>query len=234
MSDPKEQLRREFNDWADAGRGDGMRKGHWDMTVQTIEKMSLAGDETVLDLGCGNGWAVRELAKLLPDGKACGVDISDKMIAEAREKSANAANLEFYVASADELPFASNSVHHILSVESFYYYPELEPVVNELYRILAPGGKIWCLVDLYKENKYSMTWPEQLDVPVHALGEPEYREIFEQGGFNITAQERVVDRWPIDEERFKPGWGTPTFEDYKDYKSLGSLLTVAQKPVTVS
>ncbi|MBS1271198.1 MAG: Demethylmenaquinone methyltransferase [Candidatus Marinimicrobia bacterium] len=234
MEDRKAQLREEFNEWADAGRGEGMRKGHWDMTVQTIEKMELAGDETVLDLGCGNGWAVREMAKLLPDGKALGIDISEKMIEEAREKSENTDNIEFYVASADELPFDDNSVHHILSAESFYYYPELEPVVEELHRILTSGGTVWCLVDLYKENRYSMTWPEKLDVPVHALGEPEYREVFEQGGFKITGQERVVDRRPIDEERFKPGWGTPTFKDYKEYKSLGSLLTVARKTFSES
>ena len=230
MSTDHTQLRDEFNQWAEAGRGEGMRSGHWDMTIQTIEKMELQGDESVLDLGCGNGWAVKELAKRLPHGKAAGIDISEKMIAEAREKYADLPQIEFSVSSADNLPFAADTFAHILSVESFYYYPELEPVLEELDRVLKPGGKFWCLVDLYKENKYSMTWPEQLDVPVHALGEAEYRNLFENAGFQVPRQERVVDRRPIDKDRFKPGWGSPTFEDYKDYKSLGSLLTLAQKP----
>ncbi|MCF7804553.1 MAG: class I SAM-dependent methyltransferase [Candidatus Marinimicrobia bacterium] len=230
MTSLKEQLRQEFNDWADAGRGDGMRDGHWDMTIQTIDKMKLTGHETVLDLGCGNGWTVRELAKRLPGGKAIGIDISDKMIAEAREKSIEFDNTEFYVSSADALPLVDESFQHVLSVESFYYYPDLEPVLAELLRVLRPDGRFWCVVDLYKENPYSMTWPEKLNVPVHALGESDYRNIFEGYGFRIAAQEKVVDRRPVDEDRFKPGWGTPTFEDYKEYKALGSLLTVAKKP----
>ena len=232
MSAHHTQLRDEFNQWAEAGRGEGMRSGHWDMTIQTIEKMSLQGDESVLDLGCGNGWAVKELAKRLPRGEAAGIDISDKMIAEARENYSDLPQIDFFVSSAENLPFPANKFDHILSVESFYYYPALEPVLDELHRVLKSGGKFWCLVDLYKENKYSMTWPEQLDVPVHALGESEYRDLFENSGFQVTRQERVIDRRPVTRDGFQPGWGTPTFEDYKEYKSLGSLLTVVQKPVS--
>ena len=84
--DRAEQLRREFDNWALDGRGEGMRRGHWDMTMQTIDMMELSGDETVLDLGCGNGWAAREMAKRLPHGAAHGIDISDMMILEAEEK----------------------------------------------------------------------------------------------------------------------------------------------------
>jgi len=229
VSTEKEQLREEFNQWADAGRGEGMRKGHWDMTMQTINKMNLSGDETVLDLGCGNGWAVRELAARLPKGRVIGIDISDKMIEEAKAKSSDVANVEFYATSADNLPFDDEKFDQILSVESFYYYPKLEPVLDEINRVLKPGGKFWCVVDLYKENKYSMTWPEKLDVPVHALGEQDYKMIFQSAGLKVIIQERIIDRRPVKEENFKPGWGTPTFEDYKEYKSLGSLLTVGQK-----
>ena len=102
--------------------------------------------------------------------------------------------------------------------------------MDEIRRTLRPGGRFWCLVDLYKENKYSMTWEEELDVPVHALGEEDYRTLFEEAGLSVPLQQRVVDRRPLREEDFKPGWGTPTFEDYKAYKALGSLLTVGQKP----
>jgi len=226
---PEIRLREEFNEWADAGRGEGMRKGHWDMTLQTIEKMELSGDETVLDLGCGNGWAVRELAKILPDGKVYGIDISDKMIAEAREKSRKFKDIHYYVTGADQLSFENAVFDHILSVESIYYYPEIEPVLDEVVRTLKPGGRFWCVVDLYKENKYSMTWPEKLNVPVHALGEAEYQELFGKAGLSVPIQTRIIDRRPVTRDRFKPGWGTPTFEDYQEYKSLGSLLTVGEK-----
>ena len=225
----KQQLRQEFDQWAEAGRGEGMRHGHWDMTIQTIEKMQLAGNETVLDMGCGNGWAAREIAKKLPEGQVCGIDISEKMIAEARERSVAVVNAEFKTTGADQLPFQEKTFDHILNVESFYYYPDLDPVVTEISRMLKPGGIFWCVVDLYRENPYSMTWPEKLNVPVHTLGEQEYREIFTRADFTIHMQERIIDRRPLDPEKFKSGWGTPTFEDYKKYKSLGSLLTAVRK-----
>lgn len=227
---PEARLREEFNEWADAGRGEGMRKGHWDMTLQTIEMMDLTGDETVLDLGCGNGWAVRELAKMLPDGSVNGIDISDKMINEARDKSSDLVNVNYEVTSADKLGFDDAMFDHILSVESFYYYPKLKPVLAEIMRILKPGGRFWCVVDLYKENRFSMTWPEQLNVAVHALGKAEYRELFSTARLSVPIQKRIIDRRPVTRDRFKPGWGTPTFEDYQEYKSIGSLLTVGEKP----
>lgn len=222
----KALLREEFDRWADAGRGEGMREGHWDMTIQTIERMNLNGTERILDLGCGNGWAVRELAEYLPEGMAAGIDISGKMIREAMIRSQQFHNVEFQVSSADQLPFGDDTYHHLLSVESFYYYPELEPVLREIRRVLKPGGYFWCLVDLYKENEYSMAWPDQLDVPVHALSEQEYRDLFESQGLQVILQTRIVDRRPITEENFSPGWGTETFEEYQEYKAMGSLLTV--------
>ena len=59
----QELIRREFNRWADLGRGRGMEKSHWDITRQMVELMNIDGHDNVLDLGCGVGWATRVLAQ---------------------------------------------------------------------------------------------------------------------------------------------------------------------------
>ena len=53
-------VRQEFNRWAAAGRGEGMEQEHLPIVLPVLDRMRLAPDDNVLDLGCGAGWlAVR-------------------------------------------------------------------------------------------------------------------------------------------------------------------------------
>ena len=79
-----ENLREEFNRWAEAGRGEGMEQDHLPITLPVLEKMRIAPTNNILDVGCGAGWLSRRLAKLVPEGRVVGLDISDEMIRHAR------------------------------------------------------------------------------------------------------------------------------------------------------
>ena len=56
-------MRHEFNQWAEAGKGEEMENHHISITEQTLALMDLKPGERVLDLGCGAGWASRLLAR---------------------------------------------------------------------------------------------------------------------------------------------------------------------------
>ena len=58
-----EQLRQEFNQWAEQGKGEEMEAHHISITEQTLALMKLKPGDRVLDLGCGAGWASRLMAK---------------------------------------------------------------------------------------------------------------------------------------------------------------------------
>src|SRR5437016_12470708 len=90
-----DSLREEFNRWAEAGRGEGMEQEHLPITLPVLEKMRLAPTDSVLDVGCGAGWLSRRLAKLVPEGRVVGMDISDEMIRHARRSSVDFDNLIF-------------------------------------------------------------------------------------------------------------------------------------------
>ena len=120
-----ERLRLEFNDWARAGRGEGMEKGHRPVGEQAIELMAIPSDARVLDVGCGSGWATRLMAEKASDGRVVGIDIADEMIRLARETSASLSNVEFQVASAEKLPFSDGEFTHAFSMESLYYYADI-------------------------------------------------------------------------------------------------------------
>ncbi len=75
-----EQLRTEFNEWARAGKGESMERGHRPVGEQAIALMNVPADARVLDVGCGSGWATRLLADYAGKGRVTGIDISDEMV----------------------------------------------------------------------------------------------------------------------------------------------------------
>lgn len=217
-----ERLRIEFNDWARAGRGESMERGHRPVGEQAIARMAVPNDARVLDVGCGSGWATRLLAERAETGRVVGIDISDEMIDTAREASAGFRNVEFRVASAEQLPFEDSEFTHAFSMESLYYYTNPLLALKEIYRVLDRGGLFVTVIDLYQENRPSHQWIETLKVPVHLLGISEYRDLFSQAGFVNIKDARLYDPTPVPDD-YSAG-SFKTREDYVEYKATGSLV----------
>jgi arsenite methyltransferase len=223
-----ERLRREFNDWATAGRGASMEKGHRPIGEQAIELMEIPSHARVLDVGCGSGWATRLMAEKARTGRVVGIDIADGMIAIAAETSKTVSNVEFRAASAEKLPFEDGEFTHAFSMESLYYYSDVLVALKEIKRVLEPGGLFVTVIDLYTENKPSHQWVEQLKVPVHLLSIREYRSLFERAGFINLRDQRLYDPTPVPENY--TGGSFKTREDYVLYKDTGSLMLSGETP----
>jgi SAM-dependent methyltransferase len=221
-----ELLRLEFNDWARAGRGEGMEKGHRPVGEQAIDLMAISAGARVLDVGCGSGWATRLMAEKASNGRVVGIDIADEMITLARETSSSFANVEFQVASAEKLPFADGEFSDAFSMESLYYYADMLAALREIKRVLKPGGVFVTVVDLFRENAPSGQWVEQLKVPVQFLSIAEYRSQFERAGFVNITDRRLYDPAPIPANY--TGGSFKTREDYIEYKEAGSLMMSGQ------
>jgi SAM-dependent methyltransferase len=223
-----ERLRLEFNDWAKAGRGPGMEKGHRPVGEQAIELMRIDSSARVIDIGCGSGWAARLIAQQAYEGRVVGIDVSDEMIRVARESSAAVSNAEFHVASAEKLPFKGGEFTHAFSMESLYYYTDMLAAMKEIRRVLKAGGRFVTVVDLYQENEPSHQWIAQLKVPVHLLSESQYRSLFESAGFSNVQSQRLHDPAPIPENY--QGGSFNSREDYIRYREAGSLMLIGEVP----
>ena len=215
-------LRIEFNQWAAAGRGDSMEQGHAPVGVQAIAQMGLLSDSTVLDLGCGNGWACRAIAQTVTKGEVVGIDVSDEMIRLAQTSSESFSNIRYFVSGASKLPFEVSTFSCAFSMESVYYYPEPRLAIREVHRVLKPGGVFCAVVDLFKENEPTRYWIDKLNVPVHFLGREDYKELFESAGFEKVVTELLADPSPISAD-FSSAW-FKSREDYLRYRDVGSLL----------
>jgi len=221
-----ERLRLEFNDWARAGRGPSMEKGHRPVGEQAIRLLDIPADGRVLDVGCGNGWATRLMAEQAADGRVVGIDISDEMVDLARESSSSFSNVEFREASAEKLSFTEAEFTHAFSMESLYYYSDMLRALREIRRVLKPGGKFACVVDLYKENRPSHQWIPDLKVPVQLLGVAEYRSLFETAGFVNVRDQRLYDPTPVPDDY--AGGSFKSREDFLEYRASGSLLITGE------
>jgi SAM-dependent methyltransferase len=221
-----EHLRLEFNEWALAGRGEGMEKGHRPVGEQAIGHMQLPVDARVLDLGCGSGWASRLMAQTATQGRVVGIDISDEMIVVAADSSAAFDNIEYRVATAESLPFSDNEFTHVFSMESLYYYSNMLAALREIRRVTANGGLFVTVIDLYLENGPSHQWIPTLKVPVHLLGIPAYHELFEMAGFVNVRDERLHDPTPIPEDY--SGGSFKSRDDLVLYRENGSLMLIGE------
>jgi ubiquinone/menaquinone biosynthesis C-methylase UbiE len=216
-----ERLRLEFNDWAKAGRGEGMEKGHRPAGEQAIALMKISPGARVLDVGCGSGWATRLMAEQSPQVSAVGIDISDEMVKLA-QASTSTDNVTFRVATAEQLPFADGEFSDAFSMESLYYYQDMLSALREIKRVLQPGGQFVAVMDLYQENEPSHQWVTQLKVPVQLLSTAQYHELFEQAGFTNVSDQRIYDPTPVPEDY--SGGSFETREDLVKYRNAGSLF----------
>jgi SAM-dependent methyltransferase len=209
--DADEKLRQEFNNWVLTGRADGMESHHLSIAEQTLRRMDLKPGERVLDLGCGTGWATRLIARLVAEGpvgfgQVVGLDISDEMIARAREASRDFDNILFVWSSAEKIPWEENYFDKVLSIEAFYYCPDQEQVLTEIFRVMAPKARLYILINLYKENPYSLRWVDQLGIPMHARSENDYAEMLKRHNFEEVEIHHVPDETPTPDDYHGTGF----------------------------
>lgn len=105
-----------------------------------LDRLALAGDEHVVDVGCGTGRLTREIVARLPRGRVVGVDRSATMLAQAARHLASA-RVPLVRASADALPFDA-AFDVLFSTATFHWVLDQDALFASLYRTLKPGGRL--------------------------------------------------------------------------------------------
>lgn len=145
--------------------------------------------EVVLDLGSGGGIDVLLSAKRVsPGGKAYGLDMTDEMLALARDnqKKAGAGNVEFLKGEIENIPLPDNSVDVIISNCVINLSADKDRVLREAFRVLRPGGRL-AVSDVVTRGRI----PEEIRKSMllwvgcvaGALEENEYRSKLSAAGF---------------------------------------------------
>lgn len=100
--------------------------------------------ERLLDVGCGDGYFIGELAHLIPETEIYAVDVSEKLIRSATKKHPG---IKFQVADAHRLPFKNNQFDLILFAETLEHFVDPRKVLLQAKRVLKKDGKIIVEID---------------------------------------------------------------------------------------
>ncbi|MFB6219928.1 MAG: class I SAM-dependent methyltransferase [Halolamina sp.] len=223
-------VREEFDAWAAEGRERGMEERHWHTARPILARIPLEEGDTVVDLGTGSGYALRALRER-GIGRGYGLDGSPEMAGKAARYTDDDA-VGFLVGDFDHLPFADGSVDHVFTMEAFYYAADPRSTLEEVERVLAPGGTFYCAVNYYEENVASHDWQENIAVEMTCWNRAQYREAFRDAGLHVAEQDTVPDREvEIPPESEFPHEGFNTREAMVErYRTWGTLLTVGVAP----
>ena len=166
--------------------------------------------EIVLDLGSGAGLDVLLSAKSVgPSGKAYGLDMTDEMLAEARQNQneSGLTNVEFLKGHIEDIPLPDNSVDVIISNCVINLSADKDQVLKECFRVLKPGGRV-AVSDIVLKKELPLKVQQDLiawaGCIAGALSDSEYQSKLVNAGFkNIEVQvTRVYEFADVDGDMF--------------------------------
>ncbi len=176
------------------------------MGKEIIARIDPSGPQTILDIAAGTGEPGLTIAGMLDGGKVVITDLSEDMLAIAKENATrrNISNIETITCDVCELPFLDNSFDAISCRFGFMFFPDMQLAANEMARVLKPGGKIATSVWNVPEKNFWVTAMmgtinKNMELPPPPPGAPGMfrcakpglmKEVFEKAGFrNITEKE---------------------------------------------
>jgi len=207
-----DRVRKTFDEWAQNGRAELMETEHSKNVLKFLQKIRFDKPFTFLDVGCGNGWVVREIANKKNCKKAVGIDKSKKMIIQARKKTAN--RKEEFIHTDIESMNHRGKFDFIFSMESLYYADSIDTALRKIFGLLKPGGQFFCGTDFYTDNKATAKWARIMKIQMHLHSKKEWKLFFRNAGFKVNTRN-------IRDLKSKKKWK----------REFGTLFIIGTKPV---
>lgn len=121
-----------------------MARETWGDNLAAIDALDIQPTDRVLDIGCGQGRALTELARRAPRGRVAGIDPSELMVEIAVQRNreqVRAKLVDVAQAGVERLPFGDGAFDKVLCVHGVYFWSDLNTAFREIVRVLRPGGR---------------------------------------------------------------------------------------------
>lgn len=171
---------------------------------RTVKRLAPKPGERILDVGCGPGLLVTEMAQAVgPTGHVTGIDIADAMIALSEQRLADsplADRVTFLKGDATALPFADEAFDAAVCVQVYEYVEDVETALAELHRVLKPRGRtvildtdwhsiVWNAADQQRMARILEAWKERF---AHPTLPRRLSQLLRHAGFAIEHRDALV------------------------------------------
>lgn len=163
-----------------------MNRAHLSMTKSALSKLRIHSNAIILDIGCGGGETIHLLAQKAAQGLVYGVDFSETAVEMSRQrniKEVTSGRVYVVRGEVSQLPFSDHSFDIITAIQTHYYWPDIPKDVEEIYRVLKPGGQFMIASEIYKVQYHmdNYTTCEEMEA------------VLMQAGFKVNIEEH--NKW---------------------------------------
>ncbi len=172
--------------------------------------LNVQNGDVVLDIGCGGGRVLRQLADTITHGKLYGVDYSETSVQCAQAENAagiTTGKVTVCLGDVAELPFPDAMFDKVYSIESYFFWPDLASNLCEIFRVVKPGGKVCIAENVMRREQYTdAQWQEMENYEMHPVSADVFAGLLKAAGFaDVTAYMRFEEqREQLCMEAYKP------------------------------
>lgn len=142
-----------------------MARETWSENRRAMEVLGIEQTDHVLDVGCGHGRSLMEIAARAPRGQSVGLDPSELMVEIAAERNRTlieAGRIDVVRSGVESLPFPDGMFDKVLCVHVLYFWKDVELSLREIGRVLKPGGRLALLFRTNADLKAIASFPAEI------------------------------------------------------------------------
>jgi ubiquinone/menaquinone biosynthesis C-methylase UbiE len=142
-----------------------MARETWRQNVRAMDALGVGQADHVLDIGCGHGRSLAELAARAPQGRIVGLDPSELMVEIAKRRNrplVEAGRVDVILSSVESLSFADDMFDKVVCVHVLYFWKDIEKSLREIARVLKPGGRLGLLFLTNADPKAIASFPPEI------------------------------------------------------------------------
>jgi ubiquinone/menaquinone biosynthesis C-methylase UbiE len=162
----------------------GMARGHKEFYKNALKSINPKKDDKYLEIGFGSGIFINKYMSHV--STIAGIDYSADMVKLASDINrtlVNSGKAEFKQGSASSLPWGDNEFTVVAAIEVFFFFTETEKTLNEIFRVLKPGGRVVIEMAFNKDDGADHTRHiKKMNLKLYS-GE-EMKKLLKKAGFN--------------------------------------------------
>lgn len=161
-----------------------MARETWSDNMRAMEALGIGQTDRVLDVGCGHGRSLMEIAARAPGGGGVGIDRSRLMVEIAAKRNRTlieAGRIDVVLSGVESLPFPDGTFDKALCVHVLYFWKDLELPLREIGRVLKPGGRL-ALLFRTNSDKAIASFPAEIYC---FPGLADVRMVLERAGMDV-------------------------------------------------